>query len=148
MLRPAAAASTCAGDAVDLALHQRDDVPVAAVLAQRGERLPQRQVRLVRHGHRGVGRGERPAGQVDRGRRRPGQLRRLGGLGRAGPLLAEHPPHRGVDPGQPGLERPAGVTASHTAGTRRATNAGAKLKKVAVTTSGPTGAQRGRRQAK
>ena len=150
VLRPAAAASTWACDAVDLPLHQRDGVPVAAVLAQGGQRLPQRQVRLRRAPAARCWR--RPAGgraastaaaaAAARSRRLDAPRPR-----RSTPRRAPGGPRR---PPRPAGRRapPPGVAASHTAGTRRATKAGAKLTKVAVTTSGPTAPSGAARQAK
>ena len=149
VLRPAAAASTCALDAVDLPLQQRGVVPVAAVLAQRGQRLPQRQVRLVRE--RGRRRWPRPAaGRACRPPRRPRARTRAASAASAEPIHSSPSTRRTarVDPASRAASASAAVAASQTAGTRRATKAGREVVEDRRHDLGPDRARAARRAAR
>jgi hypothetical protein len=61
---------------------QRGQVPVAAVLAQHVDGVPEHQVRLGGPGQVGVGGGQRAPGRAGRPRRLAGQA---GGIGQTGP---------------------------------------------------------------
>ena len=129
VLRPAAAASTCAptpsiSRCSSAALCPSPRCSRSVVSACHSARCGSSGHRQRRAFAAASGR----PGSVDRGRRGRAPGPRPRPPRRSRPLLAEHPADRGVDPGQPRLAgRPPASPPSQTAGTRRATNAGAKL---------------------
>jgi hypothetical protein len=72
---------------------ERGDVPVAAVLAQHVDGVPEHQVRFAGPGEVGVGGGERAPGGACCQRGFPGQLRRFGQLGRIDQAAKQCPVH-------------------------------------------------------
>ena len=102
---PTAAASTWAAQPSMPCGEQRGVVAVAAVLAQQGEAVPQREERLVGPREGDVGREQRPARRP--ARRRP-RRSTLGGRREVGVRRrpsAEHVAQGGVGAGQPGRQR-------------------------------------------
>ena len=125
-------------DGRDPARHQHGDVAVAAVLAQRGGGLPQRQVRLARPGQHLVGRGQHPARALGARSGLPGQLRGLGRGGRVDDVVAPQPPQRRTRTGQRAASAASGVVRCQASGSARPRRSGWKPKNAAVAISGPT----------
>ena len=105
---------------------QRGDVPVATLLAEHVDGVPEHQVRLAGPGQVGVGGGERAAGGARSQRRLAGQFRRFGQAGRAYLIAQQRPVHLVDGP----LPRPQDLrrrATAHAAGTWAVTMSGLKL---------------------
>ena len=81
---------------VEPGAHETDDVPIAAVLAQQIEGVPQEEMRRLRPGQRGMRRRQHPTSQVARRRR---LVRQASGLDhrRGGDPCAPEPSQRPID---------------------------------------------------
>ena len=123
---------------VEAGHRRRGDVAVAAVLAQAGGGPPQGQVGRRGGGQCGVGGEEGAPGAVGLAHRATARSAARARLGSARVGPSRRPNASSIAPSR-ASRIDAGVAKLQASGIERATMAGAKLKKVAATTAGPTG---------